>query len=183
MAGAEYKERKGNIMKINAKRMAITLFLLFLITGCRSLPVASDSYNQKALQFKPTPGWAGVYVLRENQFIASGSHIKVFLNHKKVGMLYPKSFIYGEIMPREHSLELAEMPGARNTSLRFKAEEGKCYFFNTKVAAGFPTGSQVIEVLSEEEGKERVKTHEHSGFNEFDAARKDGFAVPGLNKN
>jgi len=168
-------------MKISTKRMAITLFFLFLITGCRSLPVASDSYNQKALQFKPTPGWAGVYILRENQFVASGSHIKVFLNHKKVGMLYPKSFIYGEIMPREHSLELAEMPGAKNTSLRFKAEEGKCYFFNTKVAAGFLIGSQVIEVLSEEEGKERIKTHEHSGFNEFDAGGKD--AGPGLNKN
>jgi hypothetical protein len=179
--GTEYKEIEDNIMKISTKRMAITLFFLFLITGCRSLPVASDSYNQKALQFKPTPGWAGVYILRENQFVASGSHIKVFLNHKKVGMLYPKSFIYGEIMPREHSLELAEMPGAKNTSLRFKAEEGKCYFFNTKVAAGFLIGSQVIEVLSEEEGKERVKTHEQSGFNEFDAAGKD--AGPGLNKN
>jgi hypothetical protein len=183
MVAAEHEKERGNTMKNSAKLIAITLFLLFLVTGCRSLPVASDSYNQKALQFKPTPGWAGVYILRENQFVASGSHIKVFLNHKKVGMLYPKSFIYGEIMPREHSLELAEMPGAKNTSLRFKAEEGKSYFFNTKVAAGFLIGSQVIEVLSEEEGKERVKTHEHSGFNEFDAAGKDAGAVPGLNKN
>jgi len=161
----------------------MTLFLLFLVTGCRSLPVASDSYNQKALQFKPTPGWAGIYVLRENQFVASGSHIKVFLNHKKVGMLYPKSYIYGEIMPREHSLELAEMPGAKNTSLRFKAEEGKCYFFNTKVAAGFLVGSQVIEVLSEEAGKELVKNYTPSGFNDFDSTGKDAVAVPGLNKN
>lgn len=170
-------------MTSNAKLTAMTLILLFLVTGCRSLPVASDSYHQKALEFKPTPGWAGIYILRENQFIASGSHIKVFLNHKKVGMLYPKSYIYGEIMPREHSLELAEMPGAKNTSLRFKAEEGKCYFFNTKVAAGFLVGSQVIEVLSEEEGKELVKNYPQSGFNDFDAAEKDTGGVPGLNKN
>ena len=170
-------------MKSSAKLTAMTLFLLFLVTSCRSLPVASDSYNQKALQFKPTPGWAGIYVLRENQLVASGSHIKVFLNHKKVGMLYPKSYIYGEIMPREHSLELAEMPGAKNTSLRFKAEEGKCYFFNTKVAAGFLVGSQVIKVLSEEEGKELVTSYTPSGFNEFDSTAKDAVAVPGQNKN
>jgi hypothetical protein len=170
-------------VKNAAKLTAMILCLLFLVAGCRSLPIASDSYNQKALQFKPTPGWAGIYVLRENQFVASGSHIKVFLNHKKVGMLYPKSYIYGEIMPREHSLELAEMPGAKNTSLRFKAEEGKCYFFNTRVAAGFLVGSQVIEVLSEEEGKERVKSYPPSGFNEFDSTGKDAVAVPGRNQN
>jgi len=183
MVEAGREKERGKIMKNSAKLTAMTLFLLFLVTSCRSLPVASDSYNQKALQFKPTPGWAGIYVLRENQFVASGSHIKVFLNHKKVGMLYPKSYIYGEIMPREHSLELAEMPGAKNTSLRFKAEEGKCYFFNTKVAAGFLVGSQVIEVLSEEEGKELVKSYPPSGFNEFDSTVKDAVAVPGLHKN
>jgi hypothetical protein len=75
------------------------------------------------------------------------------------------------------------MPGAKNTSLRFKAEEGKCYFFNTKVAAGFLVGSQVIEVLSEEDGKVLVKNYPPSGFNDFDAAEKDTGGVPGLNKN
>ncbi len=80
---------------------------------------------------------------------------------------------------REHFLELAEMPGAANKSLRFKAEEGKCYFFKTEV--GF--ARQIIELLSEEEGKELVKSYKQSGFNEFDSTGKDAVAVPGLNKN
>jgi len=158
-------------MKISTKLMAITLFFLFLITGCRSFPTASDNYTQKARQFKPTPGWAGIYVMRPAQLVAAGSNIKVFIDHKKVGMLPPQSFIYGEIMPREHSLELAEMPGASNSSLRFKAEEGKCYFFFTKVS--FPTGAQVIELLPEEEGKELVRSYKQSGFNEFESTGKD----------
>jgi len=79
----------------------MTLFLLFWY-DLSVVTVASDSYNQKVWQFKPTPGWAGIYVLRENQLVASGSHIKVFLIIKS-RMLLPKSYIYGEIMPREHS--------------------------------------------------------------------------------
>jgi hypothetical protein len=169
MVGTVYKERKVKTMKLSTKLMTITLFFIFLIAGCRSFPTASDNYTQKARQFKPAPGWAGVYVLRPNQFVASGSNIKVFLDHKKVGMLPPGSFIYGEVMPREHFLELAEMPGAANKSLRFKAEEGKCYFFKTEV--GF--ARQIIELLSEEEGKELVKSYRQSGFNEFDSTGKD----------
>lgn len=172
-------KKRGRNVKISTKIVVSILFFLLLMTGCRSFPVASDSYTKKARQFNPTPGWAGLYVLRPNQFLAAESNIKVFLDHKKVGMLPPGSFIYGEVMPREHFLELAEMPGCANKSLRFTAEEGKCYFFKTEV--GF--ARQIIELLSEEEGKELVKSYKQSGFNDFDSAGKGGVAIPGLNKN
>ena len=83
--------------------------------------------------------------------------------------LSPPSFIYGEILPREHILELAEVSGAKNTSLSFKAEEGKCYFFFAEVKL---SGAMSLEALSDEKGKELVNKYGQSAYNEYDYGDK-----------
>jgi hypothetical protein len=158
-------------MKSDIRSLPIALLLSFLLSGCASFKTASGIYTEKARQFSPPPGRAALYVIRPNQFIAAGSYIGVFIDHDKLGRLPPQSFLYAEITPREHILELAEVSNSKNTSVRFKAEEGKCYFYRAEVKAGFG-GTLALESFSEGEGKDLVRNYEQSGYNEFDYGNK-----------
>ncbi len=153
------------------RSFSVALILLFLFSGCASFQTASAIYTEKARQFSPPPGRAGLYVIRPNQFVAAGSYIGVFVDHDKLGRLPPRSFLYAEIAPREHILELAEVSNSRNTSVRFKAEEGKSFFYRAEVKAGLG-GTLVLTPLSEEEGKNLVRDYQQSGYNEYDYGNK-----------
>ncbi len=159
-------------MKISLPLRVVALFLTLLTAGCAGVsgPVvkSSDALNQTARQLQPSPGRAAVYVLRPQQFVAAYQAIPVFIDHERFGALPPGTFLYGEIMPREHVLEAAEMKGVKTAaSLRFKAEDGRCYFFSTKVSMGFG-GVLSIEPISEEEGKKLITKYKLSGDNKFE---------------
>ena len=164
-------------MKNNTRHMAIVLLLAFLAASCSSFrsPVkkASDTFTQKARQFSPPPGRAAVYVIRPFGFVAAGSPMTIFMDHRKFGKLPAGTFLYGEVLPREHILESAEFPGVQNASLRFKAEEGRCYFFYATVGWNLN-----LETLPDDEGRRRVEKYEQSGENTFEY--KD--EVPTLSK-
>jgi len=155
-------------MKNNIRHPIIMLLVASLAAGCTSLrgaPLrkASDTFTQRAVQFSPPPGQAAVYVIRPFGFAGAGSHMSIFMDHKKFGKLPVGSFLYGEVLPREHLLESAEFPGVKNASLRFKAEEGKCYFFYATVGWNLN-----LEALPDDEGKRLVLKYEQSGDNMLD---------------
>jgi hypothetical protein len=151
--------------------IALSLFLAACGSTWVSFPKASATYTQKARQFSPPPGRAALYVIRPDQFVAAGSPITVILDHNTFGRLPPPSFIYAEIMPREHLLELAEMGGAKNTFIRFPADEGKCYFYLAEVKFAVPASMSLV-LLPEEKGRELVSKYEQSADNEYDYGQK-----------
>jgi len=147
--------------------MATVILLVFLTAGCASFrsPVkkASDSLAQKALQFSPPPGRAAIYVIRPFGFVAAGSPMHLFIDHREFGRLPAGTFLYGEVSPREHILETADFPGCKSRFIKFTAEEGRCYFIYATVG-----WSLNLDILSEEEGRRLVSKYELSGDNKFD---------------
>jgi hypothetical protein len=157
-------------MKMRTRfHFAAVCFIILLATGCPPFPKASDEFTRQARQFKPSPGRAAVYVIRPAQFVAAGSFIGVWIDHKKFGKLPPRSFLYTEVLPREHVLELTEVINVKNISHRFVAEEGKCYFFTAEVLL---SAKMSLSALSEEEGKQLVSDYDQSGSNAFDAGKE-----------
>lgn len=158
-------------MKNDIRHMGIVLLLAFLAAGCASFrsPVqkASDPFTQRARLFSPPSGRAAVYVIRPFGFVGAGLPIPVFIDHKEFGKLPAGTYLYGEIQPREHILELAEFSGVKNASLGFKAEEGTCYFYYATVG-----WSLNLESLPDDEGKRLVEKYELSGDNRFDYGDK-----------
>ena len=159
-------------MKVDFRFPLTALLLAFLAAGCASLRGAplkkpSEAFAGKALQFSPPPGQAAVYVIRPFGFAGAGSSMSVFLDHKPFGKLPVGSFLYGEVLPREHFLELAEFTGVKNASLRFRAEEGKCHFFYATVG-----WNQSLDALPEDEGKRLVQKYEQSGENQLDYGKE-----------
>jgi len=146
-----------------------SIFLMvLLVPACVSFPKASDELTRQARQFSPSPGRAAVYVIRPNQFVAAGSFIGLWIDHKKIGRLPPRSFLYTEVLPREHVIELTEVVNVKNTSHRFTAEEGKCYFFTAEILI---SANMSLSALSEAEGKQLVSDYDQSGFNTVDAEK------------
>ena len=156
-------------MIINTRILiAMLFFTVLLVPGCPPFPKASDELTGQARQFSPSPGRAAVYVVRPAQFVAAGSFIGLWIDHKKIGRLPPRSFLYTEVLPREHVIELTEVVNVKNASQRFMAEEGKCYFFTAEVLL---SGSMSLSVLSEKEGRQLVSDYDQSGYNTFDAEK------------
>lgn len=151
----------------------LMLLIVFITSGCAGFgaPIieASKSLDLKAREFNPPEGRAAIYIIRPYQFVAAGSPIHVYLDHEKFGEVPPGSFIYGEILPREHTIELAEMTGLENTTLQFTAEAGMCYFFYSEINLR----SQGLEGISSDKGKELVNKYKLSGQNKFDIGRED----------
>jgi len=159
-------------MKIRVELVLVLLVLALASGGCAQLRTGplkapSDAFAAKARECRPPPGWAAVYVIRPFGLAGAGSPMPVFLNHKPFGKLLVGSFLYAEIAPREHFLELAEFKGAENFSQRFTAQEGKCHYFLATV--GFRLE---LEPLTEEEGRRLVNKYDHSGDNELDYGRE-----------
>jgi hypothetical protein len=165
-------------MKIGAKLISVLCLVVLACAGCASLRTGpletpSDAFSSRAKDCRPPPGWAAVYVIRPFGLAGAGSPLPVFLDHKPFGKLLVGSFLYAEIAPREHLLELAEFKGAENFSHRFTAQEGKCHYFHATV--GFQLK---LEPLPEEEGRQLVKKYDQSGDNQLDYGRE----VPDLPK-
>jgi hypothetical protein len=170
-ASAVCEDAGGGLVRTVAKVLLVAC-LLSVATGCaslRSAPVKppSDAFAAKAREFRPPPGWAAVYVIRPFAFVAAGSTVPVFLDRKPFGKLPVGTFLYAEVAPREHVLELAEVQLAQNVSLRFAAEEGKCHFFRATYGT-----SLSLEPLPEAEGRPLVGKYDQSGDNQLDYGRE-----------
>ncbi len=127
--------------------------------SCAPIPKGSPDLAARALRFSPDPGRAAVYVVRPAQFTGGLAPLPVFLDHAKLGAIMPKAFLYAEVLPREHILELAEFHAANSTSTTFKAEEGQCYFYEARVVLG---GTR-LTLLHAEEGRQRIGESTLSG--------------------
>jgi hypothetical protein len=149
---------------------SVVALVTLAMAGCAPIHQSSANLKDKALRFRPAEGRSAVYVIRPNQFVAAGSALPVFLDHEKFGSLPPKSYLYCEVLPREHALELAELPGAKPVVVRFNAETGRCHFFYARANLG----GFVLDQMEESEGQKRVRASSLSGDNRFEAPKISG---------
>src|ERR1700743_1169552 len=105
--------------------------LLAAESGCWTLPqqcTGSSEVAQKALNFRPPPGQAGVYLVRTYRFIAHLIPIDTTLDYQEFGSLKVESYLYTTVNPGEHVIRVPTTPGenyipaATTTGLPFQAE-------------------------------------------------------------
>ena len=104
-------------------------------------------------------------MIRRPQFIASGSGLDVHLDKVRFGSVPPYAYLYGEIDPGQHGLDLSLQVGSpKPLSHGFTVEAGRSYFFD--VAAKM--GGFTLEPILEAEGRKLVQKYELSGDNRFE---------------
>ncbi len=107
--------------------------LIVLAAGCASAPEASVALRQQVLSLVPSPGKAGVYLIRPNGIVGSAGLWEAYLDGQPYGGLPIGSFFYVELEPGQHSLD---DKGVR----KFTAEAGKNYFAIIKPLRGHLIG-------------------------------------------
>ena len=146
---------------------AVGIAALLLVTGCATVPKASDRLAQQSRTFVPPPGKANVYVIRPYNYIGSGLRWTVTLDSIEFGNLGLRSYLYGVVEPGEHVVgSLPPQVGGSPNQVGFAAVEGRNYFF--KVSPGVLGYSVDIEPLDEQAGRSRVLDYTPSGDNRFE---------------
>ncbi len=137
------------------KRMLLVILLMFLFTGCASVPMASKETSDDAKKFNPPAnGKSGLYLYRSGSF---GGALKkdIRVNDECIGESAPNVFFYTEVEgDKEHKVS-TESEFSPN-DLMIKVKSGLNYFIKQYIKFGVFVGGANMKVVDEKEGKEDV---------------------------
>lgn len=107
-------------------------FLLALIAGCASMPMATPEQDSHAKRFEVPSDRARIYLYR-NEMFGAAIPMSVSLDGQIAGQTGPKTFFVWEVSPGQHQLA----SHAENvSSLNIDAEGGKNYYIWQEVKMG-----------------------------------------------
>jgi hypothetical protein len=144
------------------------------ITGCASVPEGSPAMKQQALSFSPSPGKAGLYVIRPYHYSGSVFLNEISFDYQECGSLANDTYLFGTVLPGEHAVRCSN-PNSSSEVVHFTAEAGKNYYFMVSVksaefglASAPATGQPGIQQISETDGQKYVRQSKLSGDNRFE---------------
>ena len=128
--------------------------LLAVMTGCASVPMASEADDIAAKTFAPPPAdKAGVYIYRNSNF---GSALKktVFIDGEPIGETGPMTYFYTLLEPGEH--QIATQSEFGENDIVMNAEAGKNHYVRQYIKMGVIVGGSGLELVDEYEGQAGV---------------------------
>jgi len=138
------------IVVVSALLAALTL------TGCASVPLASNSESVKAKSFPvPSEGHSGLYVYRDS-FAGKALKKDVYLDRKCVGETADKVFFYQQIESGKPHVLATESEFSPNNLPLNNTVSGQNYFVRQYIKMGVFVGGAGLELVPEAEGKRVV---------------------------
>jgi hypothetical protein len=143
-------ERTSRIGRV----LGLLAMLVFFVTGCASVPLASAEADAARKRFDPpADGKAGVYVYRDS-FVGQALKKTVSMDGKALGATSNKVYFFKEVEPGPHIISTQSEFG--DNSLDFNASPGLNHFFEQYIKMGVFVGGANIKAVSESEGKAGV---------------------------
>jgi hypothetical protein len=138
------------------KKVIILMILVgsTYITGCATVPMASDEQDVARKEFSPPPqDSAGLYIYRNSTF---GGALKknIYIDGDFIGETAPKTYFYTVVNPGVHMLS-TESEFSDN-SIEITVESGQNYFVRQYIKFGVFVGGSNLELVSEAEGQKGV---------------------------
>lgn len=140
-------------------KMALVGVFTVLVTGCASVPMESKQASDQAKRFAtPSQGQAGLYIYRS---AGVGSALKkdIWVDGKCVGESAPNVFFYEEVKGNQEVTIATESEFSPN-EIKLAVANGINYFIKQYIKMGVFVGGSNLEVVSDAEGKEAVKSLE-----------------------
>lgn len=120
-----------------------------LITGCASVPMASEERDTQSKTFSVNPDKANIYIYR-NEFIGAAEKMAVDFDGIPIGQTVARSYFALEVVPGKHTLTSK----AENVSvLEVEAEAGENYFIWQEVKLGLIYARNKLQMVDEVTGK------------------------------
>jgi len=139
-------------MSIRNAFTAAVLLSATLMTGCASVPMASEEQDSKAKTFTTQPGKANIYIYR-NETMGAALKMSVAVDGKMVGDTVSKTFILLSVDPGKHTL-LSKTEN--DSTLDVMAERGKNYFVWQEVKMGVWSARSKLQLVDDATGKKGV---------------------------
>jgi hypothetical protein len=133
-----------------------------LLTGCIRIPSAVPELHATALRFTPPPGMAGLYILHQKEWASHDMPFMVSLDTEFVGSILAGQYIFGAVEPGQHELWLKAI--AKSNTVRFNAEPGQVYFFNSNIPF---MSSPKLQLMDEAEGRRKTSSYDQSTHNDL----------------
>jgi hypothetical protein len=138
--------------------MAMRALLVFCalvagsLMGCASVPMATPEADGTAKQFQAKPGYANIYLYRNETFGAAIA-MTVSLDGKIEGRTGPQTYFLWEVAPGKHEIASHTENTAR---IVIDAQAGKNHYVWQEVKMGFWQPASQLHEVSEIEGKKGV---------------------------
>ena len=139
---------------INKALIFIVVLLSAYLSGCASVPMASEEDDRLRKEFSaPAEGTAGLYIYRNSNFGAALAK-SVYIDGEHIGETAPMTYFYKQVKSGEHKLS-TESEFSDN-DLSIQTEDGKNYFVRQYIKFGVFVGGANLELMTEDEGQKGV---------------------------
>lgn len=125
----------------------IFVLALLIISGCSSVPMATEQEDQAAKQFQPSPNSALIFVFRDQAFVGAALTIPLFLDGKLVAGINDFTFCKLDVAAGTHELSSS---GSAFAKLSIQTEASQIYFVRL-------TARPRILLVNADEGQRQVQ--------------------------
>lgn len=136
------------------KLFLIIALLGLLISGCATVPMASNADDAAAKQFTTPPaGESGLYIYRDS-FMGGALKKNIYVDGKMIGESAPNMYFYKLVPAGEHKLGTESEFSENYLSLITEPE--KNYFIRNYIKMGVFVGGANLEQIDENKAKESI---------------------------
>ncbi|WP_231604219.1 DUF2846 domain-containing protein [Brenneria goodwinii] len=139
---------------MNTKSLFISISLLgsMLISGCASVPLATEQDSVKAKSFSaPDENKSGLYIYRDS-FVGKALKKDIYVDGRCIGETADKTFFYTQVSGgHEHKISTESEFSPNDLSIF--TESGKNYFVRQYIKIGAFVGGAGLSLSTDNEGK------------------------------
>lgn len=132
---------------------ACVLTGVLVVSGCASVPMASQSADAQAKSFTPSADKATVYIYRNEEF---GAAIKmpVLIDNMSVGDTAAKTYIEKQLPPGTHTIT---SKAEKDSTVTIDMLAGQIYFVWQEVKMGMWAAGSALHVVDANKGQAGVR--------------------------
>ncbi len=137
-------------------KLIATALLLVILSGCASVPMATEAEDAAAKSFSPPPAdKAGLYIYR-NSRLGGALKKSVYIDGEVIGETGPNTYFYTLVEPGERKLSTESEFGENDLVLQ--AEAGKNHYVRQAIKLGVLEGGARLKLMDEETGQDGVRS-------------------------
>lgn len=131
----------------NRVGFVIFFLVIFLVSGCATVPMDAPEKDQLSKTFTTQPDKASLYIYR-NEVFGAAIPMSVFVNGKNIGQTASKTYFHLNLLPGEYDIDsTAENACALSLSL----EPSKNYFVWQEIKMGMWMARCALHHITDEE--------------------------------
>lgn len=139
-------------MKIRSLILVVAALAIATLSGCASVPMASEAQDAEAKQFMPPKGKANIYVYR-NEFLGGAVAMEIDLDGKQVAVTRANNFVRLIVAPGKHTIT---SHAENEDTVEVMAKAGKNHYVWQEAKMGFVMARTKLHLVDEQTGQQGV---------------------------